>query len=291
MKTIFIILFLRLVTVKNKDIKRKIFKIIYEAPNESLESTIFDSVIIGLIILSVVILIAESFEKVYAQYGFYLGIFECIIALIFTVEYLFRLWTSDFLYKDDRKIAARIKFIFSPIAIIDLLAILPFYLFLFLPIDLRYLRILRLIRVIRIFKLNRYTNTISLFANVFKSKKDELIVTFTIAFLIILIASILMYNLEYNVQPEAFPNIISTFWWAVVTLTTVGYGDVYPVTTGGKLLGGFISLLGIGLVALPTGIIGSGFIQEMANLEPEAGKVIEDKDSKYCPHCGKKINE
>jgi len=122
-------------------------------------------------------------------------------------------------------------------------------------------------------------------SRVLKNEKEKLLVTVFITFLLILIASTLMYYLESEVQPEAFPNIIAALWWAIATLTTVGYGDVYPITTMGKFLSGIIALLGIGLVALPTGILSSGFMGEMASDKNEK------KSYKYCPHCGERIDE
>jgi voltage-gated potassium channel len=267
--------------MKDDNFKKRVYKTIYEGPNETIESKIFDSLLIGLIILSVIMLILESFEQIYYRYFFYFKTSEFFISIIFTIEYILRLWTADFIFTNLGKIASRIKFILTPITVIDLLAIIPFYLQLFYPIDLGYLRVLRLIRVIRIFKLERYTNTVTLFSKVFKNKRDELLITLSVALILILISSILIYYLEHNVQPEAFPNVISAFWWAVVTLTTVGYGDIYPITAGGRILGGFIALLGIGLVALPTGIIGSGFMHELSN----------SKSEEYCPYCGKKIRD
>lgn len=139
---------------------------------------------------------------------------------------------------------------------------------------------LRLTRLFRIFKLNRYSKSLSVIVSIIKNKKDELISTLFIMFFIIVISSTLMYYFENAVQPEAFPNIIASFWWAVATLTTVGYGDIYPITTIGKVLASFIAITGIGLVALPTGIISSGFVE-----------YISTKKETICPHCGKKIEE
>ena len=161
-------------------------------------------------------------------------------------------------------------------AVIDLLAILPFYLPMFIPIDLRFLRMLRLTRVLRVFKLNRYSKALNSISGVMRNKKDELLTTVFLMTFIIVISSTLIYYIEHEYQPEAFPNIVESFWWAIATLTTVGYGDVFPITGLGKVLASVIALSGIGLVALPTGIISSGF---MANI----------KTGKKCPHCGKDL--
>jgi len=145
--------------------------------------------------------------------------------------------------------------------IVDLCAIMPFFLP-FVIIDLRIMRILRLFRLISALKLTRYNKSFDLIGRVFKNEKDKLFMTIFIVGVMLLLAASIMYAVENTVQPEAFPNILATLWWAVVTLTTVGYGDVYPVTVLGKLLSGVISILGIILIALPSGIISSGFIKE-----------------------------
>ena len=150
-----------------------------------------------------------------------------------------------------------------------------------IKIDLRFLRTLRLIRILRILKINRYTKSLNLIVCVLKDKKSELAVTGFIMLLLLIFASFVMYNIEGEKQPDAFPNILAAFWWAVATLTTVGYGDIYPITGLGKFISGLIALMGIGLVALPTGIIGSGFMDRL--------KSDKKDEEKTCPHCGKNI--
>ncbi|MCP5054548.1 MAG: ion transporter, partial [bacterium] len=191
--------------------------------------------------------------------------------LIFTLEYAWRIWAAE----------KRSRFIFSFFGVIDLLAILPFYLPALIAVDLRFVRILRLARIFRIFKVARYAKSMRLVGQVLREKKEVLILTLFMTFLLLLVAASLMYEVEHKAQPDKFPDIFSSLWWAVATLTTVGYGDVYPVTAAGKLLSGVIAVLGIGLVALPTGIIGSGFI-EILNRE-KTGPV-------RCPKCGADIS-
>jgi voltage-gated potassium channel len=182
---------------------------------------------------------------------------------IFSIEYLLRLWTCnvDVTYKG--RIKGRIKYFFSPLALIDLFAILPFYIPMIIPIDLRFLRVIRLVRIFRILKFGRYSASLQMLGRVLRKKKSELIVTFFVVFLLLIIASSLIYEFEREAQPEKFSSIPGSMWWAVVTLTTVGYGDVYPVTTMGKILSSFIALLGIGLFALPAGILSAGMVEEM----------------------------
>jgi voltage-gated potassium channel len=265
-------------------IKQTIFQLI-EPSKGNLTSKIFDVIIISLIILNIILVIAETFDVSDTARAVMNGV-EVVSVIVFTIEYLLRVWTADMLYPQYRGVKARLKYIFSFMALIDLIAILPFYLPLIIPIDLRVLRILRVIRLLRIFKINRYTHALGLIAQVFRNKAAQLISSMFVVGLLIIIASVLMYNIESTVQPDAFSNALETMWWAVATLTTVGYGDVYPITAAGKILATIIAFLGIGMVAVPTGIITAGFT-EIINKEKED----EKEDIHYCPHCGHKLDK
>jgi voltage-gated potassium channel len=177
----------------------------------------------------------------------------------------------------------RLKFTFSTLGLVDLFAILPFYLPFLIAIDLRVLRILRLLRLLRIFKLGRYSKSFKIISSVLKETRSELGITFFVAFVLLVLSSTLMYYIERDVQPEAFASIGHAFWWAVATLTTVGYGDVYPVTGIGKVLSALIAIIGIGFVALPTGIISSVFIEKV-----QEGNSTKHQNNQECtcPNCG-----
>ncbi len=264
--------------------KRRIFELIdANRDKDHTWAQWIDFFIMGLILLSVVGIILESFSDVQARYGRILQSFEIFTILIFTLEYLLRIWTADLKYPHLKPRTARFRFMTSTIGLIDLIAILPFYLPFFLKIDLRFVRVLRIVRLLRIFKLNRYTSALNMVARVFTEKRIELGITFLVTCILLLLSSALMYHLEHEEQPENFPNIIATFWWAIATLTTVGYGDVYPTTGMGQFVGGIIALLGVGLVALPTGIISAGFIEKVERKEERTETLS------YCPHCGKKL--
>lgn len=245
------------------NIRDRIFDVIDENNKSTSLARLFDAFIIALIVLNVIAIVLESFEEIKHTYGFILEWFELFSIVAFTVEYLLRILTSDLKYPNKSKAGAIVLFVFSPLALVDLFAILPAYLPLLLPIDLRILRALRLLRVMRLFKLNRYSRSLQLILEVFREKRSDLGVTVFVTFILLIIASTLMYHIEGNRQPEAFPNIIASFWWAIATLTTVGYGDVYPITGWGKFISGVIALLGIGLVALPTGILSSAFFEKI----------------------------
>jgi voltage-gated potassium channel len=169
-------------------------------------------------------------------------------------------------------------------AIIDLLAILPFYLPLVLP-DFRFMRAIRLFRLFRILKLARYSDALKTFADVLNLKKEELGVTFFATLILLVVASSMVYEAENEVQPEAFANIPDAMWWGVVTLTTVGYGDIYPVTPLGKFIGSFVVISGIGLFALPAGILASGFNEVLQRRKEKHRKKM------ICPHCHRYIGD
>ncbi len=261
--------------------KEKIYGLIEKGENGKRINKYFDYFILCLIVLSVFSIILESISEISANYGNWLNYFDVFAVVVFSIEYCLRVYIADIIYPSKNKFQSILKFVFSAYGIIDLLAILPFYLPLIITVDLRFLRIIRLTRVLRILKINRYNNSLSLIWGVIKEKKSELIVTVFVTFLILLIASFLIFYVEGEEQPEKFPNILSALWWAVATLTTVGYGDIYPVTGLGKLISSFIAILGIGIIALPTGIISSGFID----------KIQKNKSMAKCPHCGKTLNK
>ena len=261
-------------------IKHKTYKLVEKGSHGSKVNRVFDIAIMTLIMLNVFAIILETIPEIADKYGNSLRIFEIVSVIIFSIEYLMRIYVSDLTHPSSSRIKSAFKFMFSAYGIIDLLAILPFYMPFLIKIDLRFLRILRLTRFLRVLKINRYNNSLNLIWTVIKEKKTELAITGFLTFLILLIASFVMFYVESEKQPDAFPNILASFWWAVATLTTVGYGDIYPITGLGKLISGFIAILGIGLIALPTGIVSAGFIEKI-------GKNKEE--SKKCPHCGKDL--
>jgi len=206
--------------------------------------------------------------------------FEVFSVSVFTVEYLVRLWACT---SDDRfghPLKGRLRFAATPLALVDLLAILPFFLPMLIPLDLRFLRALRLFRLFRLLKMARYSQALRILGGTVRHKKEELLIAVFVILILLVIASTLMYSAENDAQPEAFSSIPATMWWGVATLTTVGYGDIYPVTVVGRFLVAIIAILGIGMFALPAGILGSGFIEE---IQKTRGERIT------CPHCGKDV--
>ena len=291
----------------------------------------FDIFIVSLITLNIIAIIFGSVASIYNRFADYFDLFELFSVAVFSIEYVLRLWSIvDY---ESGKYAAPVKgrlaFSLTPLAIVDLLAILPFYLGMFFNLDLRFLRALRLLRI---FKLTRYSTAMSLLLKVLRDEMQAFAAAFFILLVILILASSGIYLFEHKSQPEAFSSIPQSIWWAVSTLTTVGYGDVTPVTVGGKIFGAVIMVLGIGMVALPAGILASAFSEqvhlrrreyevlakealrdgqvsrqehrelaaaraELGLNEEDAEKILaqismeETQQKSICPHCGKVLNQ
>ena len=255
-----------------------IFKMLEVTHQDSLLNKAFNNFMIALISLNV---IAFAFETVYSisiPYKSYFNNFETFSVIVFTIEYCLRLWTSTLKRQYHHPLWGRVKFIFRPLSAIDLLSILPYYLFIFFP-NLVFIPEIHLLRLARLLKIGRYCESMKTLSNVVAAKRHDLLsATFTV-FTLLMFSASLVYFAEQASQPELFSSIPASMWWSVVTLTSVGYGDVYPIAPIGKLLGGVISVLGLGLVALPTGILASGFAEE----------VQRKRGNPTCPHCGKHL--
>ena len=227
---------------------------------------IFDQFMIVLILLNILAIVLETVQSINSAYGEFFYYFELISVAIFTIEYILRVWSCVEDKDNDysHPVMGRIKFFLSPMAIIDLLAFLPFYLTAFFAIDLRLLRILRMLRLL---KLSRYSPALSIIWAVVTTQRRALTAAFFIVLIGLLFTSSIIFLFEHKIQPEKFSSIPESMWWALATLTTVGYGDVTPVTTGGKLFAGITMVLAIGLAALPIGVIATGFANEIKKSE------------------------
>ena len=277
-----------------KQLKQHIFEVIQPAEKGRIASKVFDLAIMALIVFSVVSVFVATFD-IPPDLAQFLDEAEDWALIVFSAEYLLRVWTADMLYPGLGPIRSRVKYVTSCMAIVDLLAILPFYLPMLIPFNLVGIRAIRLVRLLRIFELNRYSDAIASIGNVFRRKSGEIFASIFFVFILLVISSLLIYYAEHDAQPDQFANAFSGLWWAVATLTTVGYGDIYPVTPIGRLLGAVIAIMGIGMVAIPTGILSSGFVEILEKktgkneAEPEEESEDEPEPPKYCPHCGKKL--
>jgi voltage-gated potassium channel len=262
-------------------IKSRIYSLLSASDDTGSASWFVDVFIMTLIVLNVVSVVVETIPNVKAEYSTFFYRFEVFSVIIFTAEYVLRIWTSTIDPRFSHAVTGRLRYMGTPMSIIDLLAILPFYLP-FLGVDMRHFRILRMFRLFRLLKIARYVDALTVIVKVFSKKKEELAISLAFTLLLLLLASSMMYYVENAAQPDAFSSIPETMWWGIATLTTVGYGDVYPITGFGRLLGGIIAIIGIGLFALPTGILASGFSDELTK---------HTTSSKSCPKCGHEVVE
>jgi voltage-gated potassium channel len=240
-----------------------------------------------LIVANVLVVMLETVEGVQPRFSAALLTFEWFSVAIFTIEYLLRLWCCTVDPRYSRPVIGRLRFALRPMSIIDLLAILPAYLPL-IGVDLRFIRVLRLMRLARALKLGRYSDAIAVLARVLRSRRDELAVMLMVLAILLVLSSGLIYYAEHDAQPEAFSSIPAALWWSVITLTTIGYGDLYPVTVVGKVIGGFIAIAGIGIVALPTAIIASAFAEELR--QRKLATLTSQSTAAHCPHCGRALS-
>jgi voltage-gated potassium channel len=235
--------------------------------------------LIVLIVANVAAIVLHSVPSIAARYGSSLVIFEWFSMLVFTVEYVARVWCS--VERDDGRyrhpVRGRVRYVVSPLALIDLLAILPFYLTQLLPVDLRFMRVFRLLVI---FKLTRYHSSMILLGRVLRSEAGPISAALFILLTLLIVASSFVYLAERDAQPEVFASVPDAMWWAIVTMTTVGYGDMVPVTPLGKFVGGVIAIIGLGMVALPAGMLASGFSEQLhqrrREFESEVDQVLRD---------------
>lgn len=263
-------------------LRRQVFRVLETAEDGDFSSRVVDFFLIALIAASVISVILESMPGIEARYGDALWLFEVVTVAVFSVEYLLRVWSSVEIEPSEGRtpLQLRLQYLVSFHAIIDFLAILPFYLLtfgLFGGVDMRFLRAVRLLRVL---KLTRYSAAMNMVITTFRENGRALSAAFLILITVMLLAASGMYYFERQSQPEAFGSIPAAMWWAFATLTTVGYGDVTPITVGGKIFGALITVVGIGMVALPTSILATGYSQQLrvseARYKERAEEALDD---------------
>jgi voltage-gated potassium channel len=240
--------------------------------------------VLALIVANVAASVLETVSSIEAAAGGFFLRFELVSVAVFTAEYLARLWACV----EDPRYASRgrLAWVFSPMALVDLLAIAPFYLSLVavVPLDLRFVRVLRLARVFRLLRVEALSQALHTLGNVTRKKRHELLISvFVVAMLVLLVSSI-MYFIEHGEEGTAFTSIPAAMWWGIITVTTIGYGDMTPVTAVGKVFGGVVAFLGVCAFALPVGIISAGFINELEQEKEPAP--AETRSSLCCPSCG-----
>jgi voltage-gated potassium channel len=253
--------------------RKRIFEIIQIGNKEDAPSRAFDYFIVTVILCNIAVLFLETFDALEKWRGFFETV-EILTVLIFCVEYLLRIWTADLLYPGEKRGKAVLRFLFSFDGIVDLLTILPFF---FLT-GFGAFRILRVARIFHLFRINTQYDSFQVITSVIKEKKNAILYAVFIILVLILGASLCMYSVEHAAQPEAFKNALSGIWWSVSTVFTVGYGDIYPITLLGRIMGVIITFLGVGAVAIPTGILSAGFVEHYTRLQ-KSQEVEEYKKS------------
>lgn len=237
--------------------KKKVFDIIQIGDRSNLISRCFDIFITLTIISNILAMFLQTFDEFEFAYTFFKCV-EYITTLIFCIEYILRIWTADYLYPDLSEVKSRLRFLISYNGIVDLLTIIPvFFLSGFVVF-----RMLRVVRIFHLFRINAQYDSFNVITSVLWEKKRQILSSLFIVIILILGSSLCMYSSEHEVQPDVFSNAFSGIWWAVSTILTVGYGDIYPVTLVGKLMAIVIAILGVGVVAIPTGIISAGFVEQ-----------------------------
>ena len=247
-----------------EETRKRIFKIIQIGSKDDIPSRIFDVFIVTVIFLNIAIMFLNTFDEV-RPYSHILKNLEGITVFFFCIEYALRIWTADLLYPDMSRRAAIGKFLVSFDGIVDLLTILPFfYLTGFVA-----LRLLRVVRIFHLFRLNAQYDSFNVITSVIYKKRNQIFSSVAIILILMLTSSISIYGVEHPVQPEVFRNAFSGMWWSLSTIFTVGYGDIYPVTLLGRTLAVIITFLGVGVVAIPTGIISAGFVEEYSKMQKD----------------------
>lgn len=242
--------------------KKRIFDIIQIGQRNDFISRAFDLFIVAVILVNIAILFMETFEP-FDPYATVLKGIETMTVAVFCLEYLLRIWTAEYLYPDQKGVKAVLRFLFSFDGIVDLLTILPFF---FLSGFVAF-RMLRVVRIFHLFRINAYYDSFHVITSVLYEKRNQIISSIFIILVLMLASSLCMYSAEHDAQPEVFNNAFSGIWWSISTILTVGYGDIYPVTVLGRLMAILIAFLGVGAVAIPTGIISAGFVEQYTRIQ------------------------
>lgn len=244
----------------------------------------FEVLLVVTIVLNIIAIVLDSIPSVHEKYASLFRWFELFSICFFSIEYIARVYSIVENPKFSDPVRGRLRYMRTPMAIVDFLSILPFYLS-FVSVDLRFLRMFRLMALFRMFKITRYMHAIKIFQMVLKQRKEQLVLSFLFILFILVVISFIMFYAENEAQPEKFSSIPAAMWWGIATLTTVGYGDIAPITDLGKFLGGIFAIAGVGFLALPAGILSSGFFELL-----HTPKTPDAKMPKECPHCGKEIH-
>ena len=257
--------------------RKRLFEIIEIGLPGDVASQMYDAFNILSIVINLVVSVMYTFDDLHAKFGPWLVTVEAITVAFFALDYCLRLWTAKFLRPSLSEPKAVLRYVFSFSGLVDLLSFLPYYLPVFFPSGAVAFRMFRVARVFRLFRVNAYYDSLGVITEVISSKRQQLFSSVFILLVLMLASSLCMYSLEHEAQPQVFTNAFSGIWWSVSTLLTIGYGDIYPVTTMGKVFSIFITFLGVGMVAIPTGIISAGFVDQYTRIKRISEYADEDE--------------
>lgn len=252
--------------IRKRNIRNRVFKMVSVGVVDEPVNQMYDILSISALLLNLGASVMATFDNLQAQYGDIFHIIEVVTVAFFAIDFILRVYTAKCHFPKETEAGAIKKYIFSLDGIIDILSFLPYYLPFMFPNGAVAFKMFRVARILRLFRINAYYDSLNVITDVIKSKSQQLMSSVFIILVLMLGSSLCMYSLEHDAQPEVFSNAFSGVWWSMSTLLTVGYGDIYPVTTLGKFFGIIIAFLGVGIVAIPTGIISAGFVEQYTHL-------------------------
>lgn len=247
--------------------RNRVFTILEIGQWNDYVSKTYDMTGVAMIVINLIVSVMLTFNVIYDNYSELLKSVELVTVVFFAIDYVLRIWTAKYLYPNRSEKRAILKYLFSFTGIIDMFSCVPYFLPVFFPSGMVAFRMFRIVRIFRLFRINAYYDSLNVITEVLYSKAQQLLSSVFIIFILMLASSLCMYSLENQAQPEVFANAFSGIWWSVSTLLTVGYGDIYPITVMGKVFGIIISILGVGMVAIPTGIISAGFVDQYSKIK------------------------
>ncbi len=265
---------------KTASLRRELARVVEIGASKDTLSRAYDFFITGVILVNLVVAILVTFDGVQAACGALLETVENATAVCFALDYVLRLIAARYIYPSPSELRSVARYAFSFTGIVDLLSFLPDALPFFMPSGVVAFRVFRIVRIFRLFRINTYYDSLNAITEVLAKKKQQLLSSVFLILVLLIASSLCMYSVEHEAQPEVFANAFSGIWWAVSTLLTVGYGDIYPITTLGKLLSIVITFLGVGMVAIPTGIISAGFVEQYAHLQ-NTGSMARERDMQF----------
>ena len=256
--------------------RQRLSQIVEVGGSDDLISRSYDFLSTAMLILNLIVSIMATFDTMAQRYGHFLLSVEAMTIAFFALDYMLRLLTAHCQYPSGSEWHSLLKYVFSVAGLIDLFSFLPYYLPFFFPSGAVAFRLFRVVRIFRLFRINAYYDSLNVITEVISGKKQQLLSSVFIISILMIASSLCMYSLEHDAQPDVFSNAFSGIWWSVSTLLTVGYGDIYPITTLGKIFSIFIAFLGVGMVAIPTGIISAGFVEQYSRLKRIGDYALEE---------------